>query len=244
MISFSKNYLTISEAARYLGVSQMTLRRWHNDGTFSASYVTPGGHRYYSLADLNKKTKGILRLAQEWVHAETPFVPESDFYCQTSDVFKTRFERMVHEMDANPLFIKTASLISSAAGEIGSNSYDHNIGNWPDVPGIFFAYDLGKRIIILADRGQGVLKTLQRVRPNLVSDQEALHVAFTEILTSRENEHRGNGLKYTKDALNLADATLNFQSGTATLRIQKGILKFKTEKTPDPIHGCLSVIEF
>ncbi len=244
MSNLSKNHLSISEAAKYLGVSQMTLRRWHNDGVFLASYISPGGHRYYSLADLNKKTKGILRLAQEWVHTQTPTVPESDFYCATSDVFKTRYERMVHEMDENPVFAKTASLISSAAGEIGNNSYDHNIGNWPDVSGIFFAYDLGKRIIILADRGQGVLKTLVRVRPNLQSDEEALQVAFTEILTSRENEHRGNGLKYTKDALNLADAILTFQSGASTLRIQKGVLKFKTEKGTDPIHGCLSVIEF
>lgn len=244
MTGFTKNQLTISEAAKYLGISIATLRRWHKNGSFPASFVTPGGHRYYSISDLNKKTKGILRVAQEWVHLDQPSPPENDFYCATNDVFKMRFERMVREIDANPVFDKIASLISSAAGEMGNNSYDHNIGNWPDVPGVFFAYDLGKRLIVLADRGQGVLKTLQRVRPALQTDEEALNVAFTEILTSRENEHRGNGLKYTRDALTLADASLNFQSGDAVVRIQKGIMKFKTEKTIDSIHGCLSVIEF
>src|SRR3989339_372993 len=172
------NLLSISEAARYLGVSPTTLRRWHDSGDFLATFISPGGHRYYSVADLSKWTKGVFRVAEEWVSTTHPHEPESDFYCSTSDRFKIRHERMAHEFDIRSEWQSFASLIASAAGEIGNNSFDHNLGNWPDVPGVFFAYDLGKRIIVLADRGVGVLSTLQKVKPELNLDARALKVAF------------------------------------------------------------------
>ncbi len=244
MDRFTKKFLSISAAAQYLGVSEATLRRWHNDGSFKASFLTPGGHRYYSLADLEKKTKGIFRLAQEWAEAEKPFFPEPDFYCSTSDRFKTRHERMAHEIDAHPSWQKFGSLISSAAGEIGNNSFDHNLGNWPDVAGAFFTYDLGKRTIVLADRGVGVLATLRLIRPKLKTEEEALRVAFTEIITSRSSEHRGNGLKYVKEALTQAGAYLAFQSGDAVLEIRKEEQGFKIKKADRLIRGSLTLIQF
>ncbi len=239
-----KKLLSIRDAAQYLGVAVPTLRRWHNDGSFKASFLTPGGHRYYSFADLEKRTKGIFRLAQEWAEAEKPFLPESDFYCSTSDRFKARHERMAHEIDAHASWQKFGSLISSAAGEIGNNSFDHNLGNWPDVAGTFFAFDLGKRMIVLADRGVGVLATLRLIRPKLQTDEEALRLAFTEIITSRASEHRGNGLKYVREALTRAGADLTFQSGDSVLEIRKGKSEMKMTKADIPIRGSLSRIEF
>ena len=56
----------------------------------------------------------------------------------------------------------TVSVLTQAVGEIGDNSFAHNIGHWIDLPGIFFAYDIGKRIVVLADRGQGVRATLEQ----------------------------------------------------------------------------------
>lgn len=244
MDRFAKNLVSIKEAARYIGVSEATLRRWHNDGTFRATFLSPGGHRYYSLSDLGRKTKGIFRIAQEWVSNEDSPAPEHDFYCSTSDRFKTRHERMTHEMDAIPSLQKTSSLISSAAGEIGNNSFDHNLGNWPDIGGTFFAYDLGKRVIVLADRGVGVLATLRRIRPSLKTDEEALQVAFTEFITGRAPEHRGNGLKYVKDALTKSGADLSFQSGDSILEIRKGKPGLNIKKAEVPIRGSLSLIEY
>ncbi len=244
MDNFDKRLLSISEAAKYLDITEATLRRWHNKGAFMASFLSPGGHRYYSLADLEQKTKGLFRLAQEWAGAEKPFLPESGFYCSTSDVFKSRLERMARELDAHPALKETSSLISSAAGEIGNNSFDHNLGNWPDVPGAFFAYDLGKRVIVLADRGVGVLATLQRAKPSLATDEDALRTAFTEYITGRAPEHRGNGLKYVKEALTGANADLTFQSGNAILEIQKGKSEFTIKRSEDSIRGSLVLIKF
>lgn len=240
----TQKLVSIKDAARYLGVSSATLRRWHNDGTFKATFLSPGGHRHYSFSDLDKKTKGLFRLAQEWAEAEQPFLPEPDFYCSTSDRFKTRLEKMAHEIDAHPSWQKFGSLISSAAGEIGNNSFDHNLGNWPDIAGVFFAYDLGKRTIVLADRGVGVLTTLRLVRPKLKTDADALHTAFTEIVTSRTAEHRGNGLKYVTEALINAGADLVFRSGDAMLEIGRGKSGLKITKTDVAVRGSLSLIEF
>lgn len=46
-----KNFLTIGEASKYLGVSIDTLRRWEKKGKINA-YRSPGGHRYFRKTDL------------------------------------------------------------------------------------------------------------------------------------------------------------------------------------------------
>lgn len=244
MDNYRKKALSIKETARYLGVSEATLRRWDREGSFKPTFVTPGGWRRYSVSDLEKRTKGIFRLAQEWAETEQPFSPEDDFYCSTSDRFKTRHERMAHQIDAHRSWEQIGSLISSASGEIGNNSFDHNLGNWPDVIGVFFAYDLGKRIIVLADRGVGVLATLRFIRPKLQTDSDALRTAFTEIITSRSSEHRGNGLKYVRAALTHANAGLMFQSGDAILEIKKGSKELKIGLANNAIRGSLALIKF
>ena len=94
--------------------------------------------------------------------------------------------------------IETVSLITAIVGEIGNNSFDHNLGNWPDMPGIFFSYTIRNKEVVLADRGQGILKTLKRVRTELTNSSAAMRVAFTETVSGRYPEARGNGLKFVK----------------------------------------------
>jgi len=45
--------MTIGEAASILGVSEVSLRQWTDEGRIRA-FVTPGGHRRYSRAELRK----------------------------------------------------------------------------------------------------------------------------------------------------------------------------------------------
>ena len=238
--------LSIGEAADYLGVAKTTLRRWHKAGNFRATFVSPGKHLYYSITDLEKKTMGIAKSAFNWANSNEPFTPPADWYCPTSDIFKTRLERMNGELLARPAQEPIASLIASAAGEIGNNSYDHNLGNWPDVPGTLFSYDLGKRVIVLADRGVGILATLRRIKPELITHHEALNIAFTKIITGRAPEHRGNGLKYVRKALAQAGARLQFQSGDAQLKLlgnaDEDRLQISTTDTPT--RGCFAVIHY
>jgi excisionase family DNA binding protein len=44
-------WLTLGQAARYLGVAQSTIRKWSDAGRVPAFY-TPGGHRRYRRSDL------------------------------------------------------------------------------------------------------------------------------------------------------------------------------------------------
>jgi excisionase family DNA binding protein len=45
-------WLTLGQAARFLGVAQSTIRKWSDSGQV-ATFYTPGGHRRYRRSDLN-----------------------------------------------------------------------------------------------------------------------------------------------------------------------------------------------
>src|SRR5882757_6199266 len=46
------DWLTLGQAAKYLGVAQSTIRKWSDTGRVPAFY-TPGGHRRYRQRDLD-----------------------------------------------------------------------------------------------------------------------------------------------------------------------------------------------
>jgi len=237
-----KNLISISQAAELLGVTIMTLRRWDKSGRLLSVRDKPGGHRYYRKEDIDVFLSDLFQLAKDWAVSQKE-IPEQ-FYCQNSGIFQARITKMetlmIQNKDANKLF----SLLTSIAGEIGNNSYDHNLGQWPDIPGIFFAYDLNKKQIILADRGVGILETLRRVKPELENHAQALQTAFTEIISGRKPESRGNGLKYVKSVISKNPINLLFQTGDAKLILNGGSENLKIENSSDNFHGCLALISY
>ena len=104
---------------------------------------------------------------REWImEKENKIHIPTDWHCETRDVFQIRLERMTREFIRCNTIEAKAYIFSAIVGEIGNNSFDHNIGNWQDVPGVWFSFEIfsdGKIKIILADRGRGVLETLQYV---------------------------------------------------------------------------------
>src|SRR5256884_8807551 len=46
------DWLTLGQAAKYLGVAQSTIRKWSDGGRVPAFY-TPGGHRRHRRGDLD-----------------------------------------------------------------------------------------------------------------------------------------------------------------------------------------------
>ena len=48
------SYYTIGEFAKKVGLSINTLRNWDKDGKLKPSYISSGGHRYYSDEQLNR----------------------------------------------------------------------------------------------------------------------------------------------------------------------------------------------
>jgi excisionase family DNA binding protein len=53
--------VSISEASHTLGVNEATLRQWTDEGKLKA-FITPGGHRRYSRADLKKFTSSSRKI--------------------------------------------------------------------------------------------------------------------------------------------------------------------------------------
>lgn len=234
--------ITIGETAKMLNVSLMTLRRWDESGRFSSVRKRIGSNRYYRKKDVEIFLSDLFKLAHDWVVSQSEF-PDA-FYCQNSGIFQARLTKMQDLMIRDPNTKDSFSLLVSVAGEIGNNSYDHNLGQWPDVPGIFFGYDLHKKQIMLADRGLGILETLKRVRPTLKNHKEALGVAFTEIISGRAPEERGNGLKYVRKVIAENPINLLFQTGDAELMMTGKNQNLNITNTTSSFRGCLALISF
>ena len=96
----------------------------------------------------------------------------------------------------------------------------------------------------MADRGQGILTTLKRVRPELTQDDEALKVSFTETLSGRFPETRGNGLKFVRSVIADNPLTLSFQTGNAYLYLQENDKNIVVEKADTFLRGCFAIIGF
>ena len=54
------DWLTLGQAAKYLGVAQSTIRKWSDQGRVPAFY-TPGGHRRYRRSDVYRKLVALDR---------------------------------------------------------------------------------------------------------------------------------------------------------------------------------------
>jgi len=241
--------LSIGETARKLNISIDTLRRWDKAGRLTA--VRKNGKRFYpesTISDFIKKAtisaSDLFKTTLAWVSSANAAEPDEIFYCPNSLVFQSRVMKLENDLSKISGLENTFPLISAIVGEIGNNSFDHNLGNWTDVPGIFFGYDLEKREVVMADRGQGILKTLKRIRPKLASDEEALKVAFSEIVSGRAPEARGNGLKFVKNVVVGNNMKLLFKTGSAILALKRGDVNLDIQKEKGYIQGCIILITF
>ncbi len=145
-----------------------------------------------------------LEAVSAWVSARTaPKSPES-WVCETRETFAARLPHL-KSFVKNGLPENLLPLVISTAGEIGNNSFDHNLGQWRDVPGCWFESQVtGRHLwICIADRGQGIFQSLVKVHPHLADEQAALNAAFETIISGRAPERRGNGLKFVKKSLSM-----------------------------------------
>ena len=244
-MNMGEDTIRIGQAAKILGVTAQTLRNWEKSGRLRAQR-TVGGQRCYTVADITRLAVDLAGLGWAWAASAQPPVLPPDYYCERSDRFTSRLVKMGTVLQPSLGVDSTdlVSLLTLVAGEIGDNSFAHNAGNWPDVPGVFYGYDEHKRIIVLADRGQGVRATLQRVRPTIASDVEALRIAFTEIISGRDPEKRGNGLKVIRQIAETKSIGLIFRSGLGVVRIPTEPGPMKITMATENVRGVYAVISF
>lgn len=237
------NYLSIGDTAKMLHVSIETLRRWDSSGKFTA-IRTQGDQRRYSVESIDEFLKeNLFWDAKRWA-IKGEVKPVKIFYCPTRSIFEARNATMEKFLEKE--IGEAYSLISTSAGEIGNNSFDHNLGKWTDVMGVYFGYNIERRQIVLADRGIGVLKTLQQTLPKLTNDKEALEIAFTKIVSGRAPEARGNGLKYVRRNVEDGYFKLTFQTGNTELILDAGkpFSDDNIKEVKENIPGCLAILEF
>lgn len=238
-----KGLISIGQTAKLLNISIDTLRRWDKNGKFTSIRIEPLGNRYYRKSDIDLFMNDQTAIAQKWASSNSGYDPEPEYFCKTRDIFQARLEHLQSDLikQINPNF---ASLISAITGEIGNNSFDHNLGNWPDILGIYFAYSLSQKKVVLADRGLGILSTLKKALPDLINHKEALMIAFTETVSGRAPENRGNGLKFVRNVVVQNPISLFFQTGNATLNLDKNDTDVVIKEANEPIRGCIAIINY
>lgn len=155
-----------------------------------------------------------------------------DFFCTSRDIFQARVDSFVY---------RTGKYLQAAIiGEIGNNTFDHN---WDfdkeHIRGTYF--DPDNELVILADFGRGIRTSLSAVK-KFENDLEALKTAFTEPISGRAPEQRGNGLKFVAENMLKNNWTLYFQSGSAYCIIENGKITFTTSDLM--VIGCLAILKF
>lgn len=207
-------------------------------------YKTGGGPKaiYFLNSNNMEGESNKIKNVWQWAITGKEIFLSTDFFCPTRDIFQARLDRLLKDFQNNLAIGNLAYLLLATVGEIGNNSFDHNLGGWRDTPGVYFVVDLQTKEIILADRGRGVLDTIRRVRPETKDDREALRTAFTEIISGRAPEQRGNGLKYVKKIIEDNNLNLKFFSGQAKVKIQKE--SFDVLPSDVVVPGTIALIKF
>ena len=159
---------------------------------------------------------------------------DTALFSKTRDVFQARLDTYVSRTNR---FLESAVI-----GEIGNNTFDHNLDyDINHQRGAYFFHNYNGDFAVLADFGEGVRKTISRVK-EVSNDLEALQLVFTENISSRSLEKRGNGLKFVSSSIIEQNWSMYFQSGTAVCSIDKKQRIFYNSNID--IIGCLVILDF
>jgi len=187
------------DLVKALGISAQAIHRHLkslvSEGVLEIQGAAP--YTQYTMAGIPD-----LERASQWMNARTLTESPGTFVSETRDVLAARLPHLKSFVKKG-LSEKLLPLVISTSGEIGNNSFDHNLGQWRDVPGCWFESQVtgGCLWICIGDRGQGVFQSLARVHPELKDEQTALEAAFEKIISGRAPEKRGNGLKFVRSSL-------------------------------------------
>ncbi|KKP59527.1 MAG: hypothetical protein UR53_C0001G0027 [Candidatus Magasanikbacteria bacterium GW2011_GWC2_34_16] len=228
------NFIGFSAPAVFRQLKKMTLK-----GLIQKTGTPPKVFYYLPMDKKVLMTQEVFA----WLQSTQPATLNIDqLYCSTRDVFEARNQRVAKLLIDSGKDDSFSYLLSAVIGELGNNSFDHNIANWPDVPGVYFRIDTEARFVIIADRGRGVRATLQNIRPDINSDLSALRVAFTEVISGRSPEQRGNGLKFVRNSILNLELDFKFYSGNAAYSITNKTENFV--QTENSIRGTITLISF
>lgn len=164
-------------------------------------------------------------------------------HCPMRDIFQARLDKTRILLEKEYGRKDLVYLLVAVVGEIGNNAFDHNLGAWRDVPGVYFVHDSELKTVVIADRGQGIFKTIKKVKPEARDDLDALKIAFTETISGRAPEKRGNGLKFVAKIAAGHPVAVELWSGAgrAVVNSKNGL---QITESSDIIDGTLGVASY
>ncbi len=165
----------------------------------------------------------------------------SDYYCSTRDVFRARHDRWFnHLLKVMP--IEKAAKLLTIVGEVGNNSFDHNLGHWQNAPGLCFYPQ--KDFVILFDCGRGIQASLKDAGFKFETDDDFFNAALTQRITGRAPERRGNGLKVSLAAVSELNIGFFIQSGDSYFANDKIPAEITDELKKYSNQGVIAYIYF
>lgn len=165
----------------------------------------------------------------------------SEFFCKTRDVFRARHDRWFNQLQRE-VGVEKAGLILTIIGEVGNNSFDHNLGHWQDMPGLCFYTEQG--FVLLFDCGRGIEASLAGAGFVFENENSYLTAALTQRITGRAPERRGNGLKVSLEAVKVLDVGFCIRSGQSSYANQKMNHPYCEKLLPLSNKGVLMMLDF
>jgi len=144
-------------------------------------------------------------------------------YCRFKDIFNARLDNFVRLFTNFGLDKNQTGLVVALVGELGNNTFDHNLGNWPtDISGCFITAQnyprQGRLEFVIGDPGIGFLGSLKNKFPELKDDVSAIKCGLAGN-TGWIGVNRGNGLRFVQEW------TLGKFSGNVIIHSGAGLVK-------------------
>ena len=205
-----------SDLAKQLNISTQALHR-HLRKLVSEQFIERVGDPPYTRYVLAGNAD--FSSALKWYLAKR--VKEAKAVCETRDIFVARLTSQFSTIRSSPIKEVDLPLVVSVAGEVGNNSFDHNLGHWKDQPGCWFEVQFFRNHlwVLVADRGRGIYRSLTHAVPTVSNDQAAIEIAFEKRISGRAPEQRGNGLVFVKNAFaNIPKSGICCRSGNGVVQ--------------------------
>ncbi len=157
----------------------------------------------------------------------------TDNWSWTRDVFDARLQSYNRSTE-NWLY-------GAVIGEIGFNTFDHNLGYSSDLPkGLYCNFMFKDKYAAMLDFGRGLRSSLSRTVPCIKDDLEAIQIAFTKQISGRAPEQRGNGLKFVLTSLVSNNWEMYYQSGNAVCTVDGS--GYSIEESCFNHSGCFCIL--
>lgn len=171
----------------------------------------------------------ILLLAEKVLSKISLIKENEENWASYKDIFEARLQAFNLQTEE--------WLLGAVIGEIGFNTFDHNFSfSSFEKKGLYCDFEYDLNTILMFDFGCGIKKSLSKVKVDLKSNMEALKIAFTQIISGRAPEQRGNGLNSVVQ--NQWD--MYFQSGDAYCLIDKSGYSFGSAS--QNYNGCFCIL--